>query len=82
MAPRLAWFLGGCLTFAFLIQLAGFCVAASLGGLGVARAFDQPLGWRALAVCGSIAVGFWVLFALMLGVDLGPAVAGLGKPRG
>ena len=79
---RLAWFLGGCLAFALLTQPAGFCVAASLGGLGVARAFDQPPGWRAIAICVAIAVGFWSLFSLLLGVDLGPAVAGLGKLRG
>ncbi len=78
---RLAWFVGACLAFVVLTQPAGFCVAASLGGAGIARAFDQPIGWRTVAVCAAMAFSFWALFSLLLGVDLGPAVAGLGKPR-
>jgi hypothetical protein len=77
---RFNWFLGGCIALAVLTQPAGFCVAAAVGGMGVARAFDQPLGWSTFAVCAAIAVSFWVLFSLLLGVDLGPAVAGLPKP--
>jgi hypothetical protein len=77
---RFSWFMGGCIALAALTQPAGFCIAATIGGMGVARAFDQPLGWRTLAICAAIAVSFWVLFSLLLGVDLGPAVAGLPKP--
>jgi hypothetical protein len=53
----------------------GFVIPATLCGMGVARAFDEPLGWRSVLVCGSIALIFWILFAKVLGVGLGPAVA-------
>lgn len=76
---RLSWFIGGCLVFALLIKPAGFCVAATLGALGVARAFDQPINLRSLAGCTVIAVAFWSLFSLLLGVDLGPAIVGFGR---
>ena len=38
------------------------------------RAFDAPLGWRSAAVCGALALAFWLVFALWLGVGLGPAL--------
>jgi hypothetical protein len=76
---RAGWFIGGCLVFALLIKPAGFCVAASLSALGVARAFDQPVSMRSLAACILIAIVFWSLFSLLLGVDLGPAIAGFGR---
>lgn len=76
---RLAWFLAGCLLLTVLIKPAGFCVAASLGAIAVARAFEKPMTVRAMFGCVMIAVAFWSLFSLLLGVDLGPAVVGLGR---
>jgi hypothetical protein len=42
--------------------------------MGVARAFDAPLGLKSAALCGAIASTFWFVFAQVLGVGLGPAL--------
>jgi hypothetical protein len=58
-----------------LVVPLGFVVPATLAGMGVARAFDAPFGIKSGAVCGGIALVFWLVFARLLGVGLGPAVA-------
>lgn len=73
-AGRLLWLLGGGLAFALLVLPLGFVVPAAVCGMGVARAFDAPLGWKSALVCGAVAVIFWSVFALWLGVGLGPAL--------
>lgn len=78
---RVAYFIGGCLGFALLIGLIGFWLAGTLGGMGVARSFDAPLGLRTTAICSSIALAFWVLFAVILGIDLGPILPGVGAAQ-
>ena len=75
---RLAYFAGACLVFTGLVAHLGFWLAGTLGAAGVARAFDAPLGLRTLAGSAAIALAFWALFALLLGIDLGPFVPGLG----
>ena len=72
---RMLMLLGGGVAFVLLAVPFGFVVPATLCGMGVARSFDEPLGWRSVLVCGSIALIFWILFAQVLGVGLGPAVA-------
>jgi hypothetical protein len=72
---RMIMLLGGGVAFVLLAVPLGFVIPATLCGMGVARAFDEPLGWRSVLVCGSIALIFWILFAKVLGVGLGPAVA-------
>jgi hypothetical protein len=42
--------------------------------MGVARAFDAPLGLKSAGICGAIASTFWFVFAQLLGVGLGPAL--------
>ena len=42
--------------------------------LGLARAFDAPMRLKYAIVCGAIATAFWVLFAHILGVGLGPGL--------
>lgn len=79
---RLAYFAGACLVFTGLVAHLGFWLAGTLGAAGVARAFDAPLGLRTLAGSAAIALAFWALFALLLGIDLGPFVPGLGAARG
>ena len=71
---RLLSLLAGGLAFGVLVGPLGFVIPATLCGMGVARAFDAPLGWRSAAVCGAVAVSFWLVFALWLGVGLGPAL--------
>jgi Tripartite tricarboxylate transporter TctB family len=72
---RLASLLGAGVVFMALVVPLGFVVPATLAGMGVARAFDAPLGIKSAAVCGGIALVFWLVFARLLGVGLGPAVA-------
>ena len=71
---RVASLLGGGLVFMLGVSWLGFVLPATLCGMGVARAFDAPLGWRSATVCGLVAVVFWVVFAQVLGVGLGPAL--------
>lgn len=71
---RVASLLGGGLVFIVGVPWLGFVLPATLCGMGVARAFDAPLGWRSAAVCGSVATVFWLVFAQLLGVGLGPAL--------
>lgn len=72
---RLLFLLGGGALFMGLVQPLGFVIPGTLCGMGVARAFDAPLGWRSALVCGAIAGVFWFVFARLLGVGLGPALA-------
>jgi hypothetical protein len=39
----------------------------------VARAFDAALNLKSALICGAISLSFWLLFAKVLGVGLGPA---------
>lgn len=78
---RLAFFIGGCLAFSLLVSPIGFWLAGSIGGIGIARSFDAPLRLLTVAICAAIAMAFWLLFAVILGIDLGPVAPGLGKPE-
>lgn len=71
---RFAYLMGGGVLFLALVVPLGFVLPATLCGMGVARAFDAPLGRKSLLICGSIAATFWWLFAQLLGVGLGPAL--------
>jgi len=71
---RLAFLLGGGLAFMVLVVPLGFVVPGTLCGMGVARAFDAPLGLKSALLCAAIASLFWLLFAQVLGVGLGPAL--------
>ena len=71
---RLLSLLGGGVAFVALIGPLGFIVPGTLCGMGVARAFDAPLGLKSLLICGAIATTFWLLFAVVLGVGLGPGL--------
>lgn len=78
---RLAYFVSGCLAFSLLVEPLGFWLAGTLGGMGVARSFDEPIGVRAVIVCAAIALAFWLLFAVVLGIDLGSFVPGLSPAK-
>lgn len=71
---RLLSLLGGGVLFMLLIGPLGFIVPGTLCGMGVARAFDAPLGLKSFAICAVIATSFWLLFAVVLGVGLGPGL--------
>ena len=71
---RLLSLLAGGVAFMALIGPLGFIVPGTLCGMGVARAFDAPLGLKSLLICGAIATTFWLLFAVVLGVGLGPGL--------
>ena len=71
---RLLSLLGGGVAFILLIGPLGFILPGTLCGMGVARSFDAPLGLKSLGICAAIATTFWLLFAVVLGVGLGPAL--------
>jgi len=73
-STRLLSLLGGGLAFIALIGPLGFVIPAALCGMGVARSFDAPYGLKSLLICAAIATCFWLLFAVVLGVGLGPAL--------
>ena len=54
--------------------LIGFVIPATLCGMCIAKAFDAPFGWKSTSICVSISAFFWWLFAILLGVGLGPAL--------
>lgn len=71
---RVLSLLGGGVAFIALVIPLGFVIPGTLCGMGVARAFDAPLGLKSALVCGGIASTFWFVFAQLLGVGLGPAL--------
>jgi hypothetical protein len=75
---RLLSLLAGGALFMLLVVPLGFVLPATLCGMCIARAFGAPLGGKSLLICGTIAAVFWLVFARLLGVGLGPAFAPLG----
>ena len=75
---RLLGLLAGGALFMLLVAPLGFVLPATLCGMCIARAFGAPLGLKSLLICGAIAAVFWLVFARLLGVGLGPAFAPLG----
>ena len=71
---RFSYFFGGCLLFVVLIKPVGFLIAGTASAMGIARSFDAPVGLRSILICSLITVAFWVLFDLILSVDLGPVL--------
>ena len=71
---RLLFLLGSGLAFMALVAPLGFIIPGTLCGMGVARAFDAPLNLKSLTLCGLIAATFWLVFAHVLGVGLGPGL--------
>ena len=66
--------LGGGVAFIALVIPLGVVIPGTLCGMGVARAFDAPLGLKSAGICAAIASTFWFVFAQLLGVGLGPAL--------
>ncbi|PUE12139.1 tripartite tricarboxylate transporter TctB family protein [Limnohabitans sp. T6-20] len=71
---RMLSLLAGGVAFIALVTPLGFVIPGTLCGMGVARAFDAPLNIKSALMCGAIASTFWVVFAQLLGVGLGPAL--------
>lgn len=71
---RLLSLLAGGLAFIVLIVPLGFVIPGTLCGMGVARSFDAPVNAKSVVICALIASTFWLLFARILGVGLGPAL--------
>lgn len=70
---RMATLLLGGVIFIVLVPVSGFVIPATLCGMCIARSFDAPLNLRSALICGSVALAFWVLFAKILLIGLGPA---------
>uniref|UniRef100_UPI004048D60E tripartite tricarboxylate transporter TctB family protein n=1 Tax=Limnohabitans sp. TaxID=1907725 RepID=UPI004048D60E len=73
---RLLSLLAGGAAFILLVIPLGFVLPATLCGMLIARAFDAPLNVKSLLICSLIATVFWIVFARLLGVGLGPALPG------
>jgi hypothetical protein len=71
---RVLSLLGGGVAFIALVIPLGFVIPGTLCGMGVARSFDAPLGFKSALICAAIASTFWFVFAQLLGVGLGPAL--------
>lgn len=69
----LSLFAGGGVFMALVIPM-GFVFPSTVCGMCIARGFDAPFNVRSFLICGAIATLFWVLFARILGVGLGPAL--------
>lgn len=69
---RALYFSFGAIVFVFTIKWIGFVLAGTLAGMGIARAFDAPLGFKSFLVCVASSGFFWALFDRLLSVDLGP----------
>ena len=70
---RLVSLLAGGVAFMAGLPWLGFVLPATVCGMCVARSFDAALGVKSAMICGIISVCFWLLFAKVLGVGLGPA---------
>lgn len=71
---RLLSLLAGGFAFIALIAPLGFVIPGTLCGMGVARSFDAPVNTKSVLISALIASTFWLLFARILGVELGPAL--------
>lgn len=71
---RLLSLLVGGLAFMVLIVPLGFVIPGTLCGVGVARSFDAPVNAKSIVISALIASTFWLVFARILGVGLGPAL--------
>ena len=71
---RLLTLLAGGGAFMALVIPLGFVIPSTVCGMCIARAFDAPFNARSLLICGAIATVFWIVFARLLGVGLGPAL--------
>jgi hypothetical protein len=71
---RVLSLLGGGVAFMALVGPLGFILPATLCGMGVARAFDAPMNLKSALICGAVAALFWLVFARLLGVGLGPGL--------
>ena len=70
---RLSYFLIGFLLFVLLVKPIGFILSGSLCGLGISRSFDTKISIRSFIISFLISVSVWILFSIMLSVNLGSA---------
>jgi len=70
---RLSYFLIGFLLFVLLVKPIGFILSGSLCGLGISRSFDTKISIRSFIISFLISASVWILFSIILSVNLGPA---------
>ena len=70
---RLSYFLIGFLLFVLLVKPIGFILSGTLCGLGISRSFDTKISIKSLIISFLIAASVWILFSIILSVNLGPA---------
>ena len=70
---RLSYFLIGFILFVLLVKPIGFILSGSLCGLGISRSFDTKISIRSFIISFLISASVWILFSIILSVNLGPA---------
>jgi len=70
---RLRYFLGGFACFVFLVNILGFIISATLCGIAIAKSFDEKISKKSIVISFLIASTIWILFSIILSVNLGPA---------
>ena len=70
---RIVYFLLGFLLFVLLVKPIGFILSGSLCGLGISKSFDTKISIMSFIISFLIALSVWVLFSVILSVNLGPA---------
>jgi hypothetical protein len=70
---RLSYFLIGFILFVLLVKPIGFILSGSLCGLGISRSFDTKISIRSFIISFLISASVWILFSIVLSVNLGPA---------
>ena len=72
-AKRLRYFLGGFACFVFLVNILGFIISATVCGIAIAKSFDEKISKKSIVISFLIASSIWILFSIILSVNLGPA---------
>lgn len=70
---RIGYFSFGFLLFVLLVKPIGFILSGTLCGLGISKSFDTKISITSVIISFLIAMSVWVLFSVILSVNLGPA---------
>jgi hypothetical protein len=70
---RIGYFSFGFLLFVLLVKPIGFILSGTLCGLGISKSFDTKISITSFIISFLIALSIWVLFSVILSVNLGPA---------
>ncbi len=70
---RLSYFLGGFFLFIILVKFFGFIFSGTVCGVCISKSFDTKISFKSLIINFFIVSSVWILFSVVLSVNLGPA---------